>query len=245
MRIALISDIHSNLEALTEVLKDIEKESIDKIYCLGDIVGYGPNPNECVTLVRDNCEITVMGNHDAAAFSPSMAKEFNKNAKYAIEWTASVLNDESRDFLSSLKLQDKVDDITLVHATPYDPYLWHYISTIEDARFNFNFFKTKFCFIGHTHISGLIMFNTIGNNITIHKPNSFDLSEYSENKFIVNTGSVGQPRDKNPKSSYVIFDKEEELITFKRIPYDIKKYQKKMKEIPMPDFLTSRVEIGK
>ena len=192
MRTAIISDIHGNIEALTVVLKDIYEHKVDRIVCLGDIVGYGPNPNECVQLVQEHCMLTIMGNHDAAAFNPLMARDFNQNARYAIEWTASVLTDETKQFLSSLPMMETLGDVTLVHATPYDPYLWYYISSLEDARFNFNFFKTKFCFIGHTHIPGLIMYNTLGNNIAIYKPLQFDYSSFEQNRFIVNTGSVGQ-----------------------------------------------------
>jgi len=245
MKTAIISDIHGNLEALTVVLKNIYEHQVDRIVCLGDIVGYGPNPNECVQLVREHCSFTIMGNHDAAAFNPLMARDFNQNARYAIEWTASVLSEDSKQFLSSLPMMEPIGDITLVHATPYDPYLWYYISSLEDARFNFNFFKTKFCFIGHTHIPGLIMYNTLGNNLSIYKPILFDYSGYEQNRFIVNTGSVGQPRDRNPESCYVIIDEVAQTVDFKRIAYDISAYQEKMVALSMPPFLVSRVETGR
>lgn len=245
MKIAIISDIHGNYEALTAVLNDIYDKQVEKIICLGDIVGYGPNPNECVQLVKEHCQLTIMGNHDAAAFNPLMAKDFNQNARYAIEWTASVLTPSSKEYLSTLPMMESLGNATFVHATPYDPYLWYYISSMEDARFNFNFFSSKFCFIGHTHIPGLIMYNTVGNNITIYKPSPFDYSRYDQNRFIINTGSVGQPRDRNPESSYVILDEENSLVQFERVPYDIEAYQTKMKAITMPPFLINRVEVGR
>lgn len=245
MRTAIISDIHGNLEALTAVLNDIYEKKVDKIVCLGDIVGYGPNPNECVQLVKEHTHLTVMGNHDAAAFNPLMAKDFNQNARYAIEWTASILSASSKEYLSTLPMMESQDTCTFVHATPYDPYLWYYISSMEDARFNFNFFSTKFCFIGHTHIPGLIMYNAVGNNITIYKPSPFDYSRYEQNRFIINTGSVGQPRDRVPDSSYVILDEDEQIVYFERVPYDIAAYQEKMKAVSMPPFLISRVETGR
>ncbi len=245
MRIAIISDIHGNYEALTAVLNDIYDKKVEKIVCLGDIVGYGPNPNECVQLIKEHAQLTIMGNHDAAAFNPLMAKDFNENARYAIEWTASILNPSSKEYLSTLSMMETIGDATFVHATPYDPYLWYYISSIEDARFNFNFFSTRFCFIGHTHIPGLIMYNSIGNNIAIYKPSPFDYSRYEKNRFIVNTGSVGQPRDRNSESSYVILNEEQSLVEFYRVPYDIKVYQDKMRSICMPQFLIDRVEVGR
>ncbi len=245
MRIAIISDIHGNYEALTTVLNDIYDKKVEKIICLGDIVGYGPNPNECVQLVKEHCHLTVMGNHDAAAFNPLMARDFNKNARFAIEWTALQLSDDSKAFLSSLPMMETIESATFVHATPYDPYLWYYISSVEDARFNFNFFHSQFCFIGHTHIPGLIMYNTVGNNISIYKPGSFDYSRYHQNRFIINTGSVGQPRDRKTEASYAILDEEENTINFERVAYDIDSYQAKMKEIGMPDFLVNRVKEGR
>ncbi len=227
------------------VLTSIYDRQVDRIVCLGDIVGYGPNPNECVQLVHEHCALTIMGNHDAAAFNPLMARDFNQNARYEIEWTASVLSEESKQFLSSLPMMETVGDVTFVHATPYDPYLWYYISSLEDARFNFNFFKSKFCFIGHTHIPGLIMYNTLGNNISIYKPVQFDYSSFEQNRFIVNIGSVGQPRDRNPESRYVILDETAETVDFIRVPYDIATYQNKMASLSMPPFLISRVETGR
>jgi predicted phosphodiesterase len=246
MRIAVISDIHGNLEALTSTLKDIYNHQIEMIICLGDIVGYGPNPNECIHLVMEHCHHTVMGNHDAAVFNPLMAQDFNDNAKFAIEWANHELTKESRKFLRTLPMQHKELDFTAVHSTPYDPHLWYYISSLEDAKFNFNFFNSKFCFIGHTHIPGIIMLNEKSNEISIIKAtDSLDLSKLRDHRFIINVGSVGQPRDRNPKSCYLIIDTESLDISFPRVEYDIKTYQKKMTEIDMPPFLVSRVEEGR
>ena len=245
MKTAVISDIHSNLEALTATLDHIYSEKVDRILCLGDIIGYGPNPNECVSLVEEHCHTTVMGNHDAAAFNPAMAQEFNKNARYAIEWTGTVLTDESKAYLETRAMREESEDITIVHATPYDPYLWYYISSIEDAQFNFNFFTSKFCFIGHTHIPGIIMENKKSSTISIHKPPRFKYGKYPNNRYIINSGSVGQPRDKDPKSCYAILDTEKETINFHRVEYDIESYQEKMRALDMPTFLVERVKIGK
>ena len=246
MRIAIISDIHSNLEALTTVFADIDQQNIDTVYCAGDIVGYGPNPNECIELVQERCSKLVLGNHDAAVFDKVMAKDFNANAQIAVNWTAATLTNDSYRFLQTLPMREEIDDITLVHATPYDPHMWYYISSIEDARFNFHFFNTRTCIIGHTHIPGVISLPDPASDLKIWQKEtlSFDIDS-PEAKQIINVGSVGQPRDNNPQSSYVIYDNSEGSITFRRLDYDIAAYQEKMHTIGMPEFLSQRVAEGR
>ncbi len=246
MKIAVISDIHGNLEALTATLKDIYTRQIEMIICLGDIVGYGPNPNECIHLIMDHAHHTVMGNHDSAVFNPLMAQDFNENARIAIEWANQELSREARRFLRTLPMVHKDNFFTAVHSTPYDSHLWYYISSLEDAKFNFNFFNTQFCFIGHTHIPGLISLNVPKDELSIIKAGGpLDLSNLKDNRFIINVGSIGQPRDRNPESCYLTLDTETLEICFPRVPYDIDTYQQKMREIDMPQFLISRVKEGR
>lgn len=246
MRTAIISDIHANLEALTAVLADIKRRSVDRIFCLGDIVGYGSNPNECIQLIQKYSSKTVIGNHDVVVFDPLMALEFNDNARVAIEWTHRILTKQSFDFLRSLTINHTEENVTLVHATPYDPHLWHYISSLEDARFNFPFFKTTFCFIGHTHIPGIILLESETAKLRIAPPGVFHYGKLSDtSRFMINVGSVGQPRDRDPRSSYLILDTHEKTFSFFRVEYDIASYQKKMTDLGMPPFLINRIAEGR
>jgi len=246
MRIALISDIHGNLEALTAVIADIRNRDVDRIACLGDIVGYGTNPNECVEAIMANCYFCIKGNHDAAILDPQIAKEFNDAARFAIDWTRNTLTQKSKGLMSSFPLSKEEGEFTAVHATPFRPHFWYYITSLDVALLNFNYFKTKFCFVGHTHIPGVIALRPNEPDVSVFAPKSFNYeTEFiPSTKFIVNIGSVGQPRDKNPKSSYVILDTQTKEILFKRISYDIAAYQSKMRSAGMPKFLIDRIANG-
>jgi len=246
VRAAVISDIHGNLEALSSVIADIRNKNIDKVICLGDVVGYGPNPNECIEIVRKECDYCIIGNHEAAVFDALISQEFNDLAKSAIEWTRDNLNSKSIEFINSLAMIKEEGDFTSVHSTPYEPHLWYYISSMEDAIFNFNFFKTKFCLIGHTHVPGVIVMEGNRQEISVLQPISFNYEkDFREDaKFIVNVGSVGQPRDKNSRACYAIIDTSRKNISLQRVPYDIAQYQRKMRIAQMPDFLIQRVAEG-
>jgi predicted phosphodiesterase len=271
MKIAFISDIHANLEALKAVLGDIEKRGVDDIYCLGDVVGYGANPNECVEIIAERCKVGLLGNHDAVATSLLTTRHFNIHARIAIEWTAEKLTAANKSFLAARPVSKIINDnITLVHATPYEPAMWYYITSLEEAAFNFQFFETKFCLVGHTHIPMII---TLDNDeICVHQEKHVSFAEREEppaklvdaendsdindggdgeeikkNKLrrLINIGSVGQPRDRNPHSSYGIMDMEKHDFTLHRVEYDIAAAQAKMKKIRMPDFLVNRLAEGR
>jgi predicted phosphodiesterase len=244
MRMAVISDIHANLEALEAVLADSVKQNVDEIVCLGDIVGYGANPNECIELVRKNCPLRILGNHDAAAVGLLSTDHFNVHAKIAIDWTVEHLTAGEQSFLRSLPLKKNKSTHTYVHATPYDPNMWYYITSLEEAAFNFQFFTTPFCFVGHTHIPIIIVLDN-EKEVYVHQGTSIDWSDMPHARFLINTGSVGQPRDRNPKSCYGILDTEAKTFSFRRIDYDIQKAQQKMRKIKMPDFLITRLKDGR
>ncbi len=244
MRYAFISDIHANLEALEAVLDDIETRNIDEIICLGDIVGYGANPNECAEIIGKKCPITLLGNHDAAAVEILSTQNFNIHAKIAIEWTTQNLRKGIKDSLAELPLKTILEQITLVHATPYEPNMWYYITSLEEARFNFQFFDTQICIVGHTHIPIIIVLDN-EKEIYVHQDTSISLNDMSGSRLLINVGSVGQPRDRNPKSCYGILDIEKAEFTYQRVEYDIEKTQQKMKKIKMPEFLISRLEEGR
>ena len=244
MRYAFISDIHANLEALEAVLDDTETQQIDEILCLGDIVGYGANPNECVDLVIKKCPVTLLGNHDAAAVELLSTQHFNIHAKIAIEWTTKTLRQDITDTLTELPLKSSIEQLTLVHATPYEPNMWYYITSLEEAAFNFQFFDTQICLVGHTHIPIIIVLDN-QKELYVHQDTAIRLNDIEGSRLLINVGSVGQPRDRNPKSCYGIFDTETGEFTYRRVIYHIEKTQQKMKRIKMPEFLISRLEDGR
>jgi predicted phosphodiesterase len=244
MKIALISDIHANVEALEAVLADIKEQKADEVLCLGDIVGYGANPNECLELVRKHCSLTLLGNHDAAAVGLLSTQHFNIHAKIAIEWTTENLKKGSHDFLKTLPLKENRSSHTFVHATPYEPNMWYYITSLEEAAFNFQFFDTGFCFVGHTHIPIVIVLEQ-EKEVYVHQGETLDWSNLSNVRFLINVGSVGQPRDRNSRSCYGIIDSEAKTFTYRRVAYDVPRAQAKMRKIKMPEFLITRLEEGR
>jgi predicted phosphodiesterase len=244
MKLALISDIHANDDALEAVLADIEAQAVDEIFCLGDIVGYGANPNECVDLVKKSSTLTLQGNHDAASVGLLSTQHFNIHAKIAIEWTMGNLTDASHSFIKSLPLKETRLSHTFVHATPYEPNMWYYITSLEEAAFNFRFFDTDFCFVGHTHIPIIIVLED-EKEVYVHQNETLDYGQLSNVRFLINVGSVGQPRDRNPDSCYGILDSEAKTFTYRRVRYDVKNAQAKMRKIKMPDFLIARLQEGR
>jgi predicted phosphodiesterase len=244
MKLAIISDIHANSEALEAVLADIKASNVDEILCLGDIVGYGANPNECIDLVKKSCNLILLGNHDAAAVGLLSTQHFNIHAKIAIEWTMGNLTGASHSFLKSLPLKETKLSHTFVHATPYEPNMWYYITSLEEAAFNFQFFETEFCFVGHTHIPIIIVLEE-EKEVYVHQGESLNWSQLEKVRFLINVGSVGQPRDRNPNSCYGIIDSDAKTFTYHRVQYDVQKTQAKMRKIKMPEFLITRLDEGR
>ena len=244
MRIAIISDIHANTEALEAALSDISRQKIDETVCLGDIVGYGANPNECIEIIKKSCPLCILGNHDAAAVGLLSTDHFNVHAKIAIDWTVENLNAQGQSFLRSLPLKENKFFHAFVHATPYEPNMWYYITSLEEAAFNFQFFDTSFCFVGHTHIPIIIVLEN-EKVVYVHQGNSIQFNDDKQKRFLINVGSVGQPRDRNPLSCYGLLDTETRTFSYQRIAYDIEKTQGKMRKIKMPDFLITRIKDGR
>lgn len=242
MKIAIISDVHSNLEALESVLKDIRKKRIERILFLGDAVGYGPNPNNCIDVLKKECEILLAGNHDRAAVGMTDIEYFNEFARAAIIWTAETLTEEHKELLSRLPVSKRfysgVEDLFLVHSTPKEPESWRYLLTLWDAEVNFNYFAERICLLGHSHVPFIIERNLSG-EMMVYRDNA---SLKSGLRYIVNAGSVGQPRDGDPRACYAIMDGDS--IRFVRIDYNIKKTQKKMVEAGLPKPLIDRLEYG-
>lgn len=238
---AVISDIHSNIEALQAVADDIEEQKVDEILCLGDLVGYGSDPNACVEMVKDMATIVIPGNHDWAAIGLTNILEFNSYAKNAILWTASMLSDENSLFIEKLPIIKRIEaeELFLVHGSPVDPEKWHYILNYAEARLNFAYLPDRFCLIGHSHLP-MIIEEDPNKKITVYE---HKYKFKSECHYIINVGSVGQPRDGNPKASYAIFDQIE--VEIRRIDYPIEQTQQKMKEAGLPTYLINRLALGR
>lgn len=240
MLCAFISDVHANLEALEAVLKDIRKRHIERILFMGDAVGYGPNPNECIEILNDNCKILLAGNHDWAAIGLTDVEYFNEYARKAMLWTIGVLTEKNRKTLETFPIIKKVkkEGLLMVHSTPKEPQAWHYLLTLWDAEINFHYFDERICILGHSHMPFVIERLPSGEMVSYKGEAILGKSE----RYIINCGSVGQPRDRNPKACYVILD--EDKAEFIRVEYNIEKTQKKMHDYGLPLPLIERLEKG-
>jgi len=227
MKILVFSDIHSNLTAFEEVLA--AAGNVDAYWCLGDIVGYGPDPNECIARVRDLPNlICVRGNHDAATLGKVDQQTFNHEASLAITWTKRHLNAESQEYLLSLPEKLVINDVTIVHGSPRNP-VWDYVMDFMTAVRMFQFFDTGICLLGHTHVPA------IWNEKDAPKAPVMDFQKTKIlSKTILNPGSVGQPRDHDPRASYAIFDPDERTWELRRVSYDIESVQARVKKSGLP-----------
>lgn len=240
-RFAIISDIHGNLEALNSVLSHIDKENVELIFCCGDIVGYGANPNECVDIIIKERKIpTIAGNHDHAAIDRTNIQYFNEVARRAILWTQMHLTQENKQIIEHLPLTISNDSAFFVHSSPKNPEEWNYILTMGEARLNFEYFKEQFCFVGHSHQPFII--ESDGKNLSC--PSSLKIHILPNKRYLINVGSVGQPRDRNPRAVYSICDPQDNLLQIKRVDYDIELAQIKIIDAGIPKELADRLAIG-
>jgi diadenosine tetraphosphatase ApaH/serine/threonine PP2A family protein phosphatase len=240
MRIALFGDIHSNLEALQSVLADAEIQGCNHYICLGDIVGYNADPGACVETIRAmDCPV-VKGNHDEQSAMSGQDTGFTDLANEAIKWTRRQLSAEDKEWLRALRLQRVIRDFTIVHATLDTPHKWGYIATPGDAAASFTYQHTPVCFAGHTHDPCL--FRT---GIVVHRQNFEKTTLKPSTQYLVNTGSVGQPRDGDWRAAYVIFQPETMEIELRRVTYDIETTQKKIIGAGLPSELATRLALGK
>jgi diadenosine tetraphosphatase ApaH/serine/threonine PP2A family protein phosphatase len=239
MRIAVLSDIHGNLPALDAVLKELRP--YDALWQLGDIVGYGPQPDEVVARLVAESAQGVRGNHDSAAVGKLDTDAFNDDARAAVEWTAERIGAETRDWLTALPLSSVDDPYTLVHGSPRDP-TWEYVFTTGIARANLRAFDTRLCFVGHTHMP--ILFRQRGSTVEGIQPKPNEPIEMDDRRLIVNPGSVGQPRDGDPRASALLVDTEAQTLEWRRVEYPIERVQKLMTEAGLPVRLAARLTFG-
>lgn len=236
MRIAIISDIHANLEALTVCLSLIKSLDVDRLVCLGDIVGYGPDPDACVVAVRETADVVLLGNHDHAAVNIEATRNFNPLAKEAVLWTRERLSSESLAFLQKRPLSHEEQDILFVHSTPYRPEEWHYIFSWNEAIPQFEYFEQEVCFIGHSHLPQIY-------HNDVSKPLTLKLN--AGMRYIINVGSVGQPRDGDPRLSFGVFDTDTHEYLPIRAEYDVEATANKVLAGGLPQFLAERLLKGR
>ena len=239
MRIGIISDIHGNLEALKAVL--LELDDVERLICLGDIVGYGPDPEPCVEMIREKADVVVAGNHDWGAIGKTSIDGFNPVAYTAILWTSDHLSEDSRNYLASLPLEHTEGEYTFAHACFSVPEKWFYIIGPDDAEKEFLYLRTMAGFVGHSHVPGI--FIKSGGRVKTLFRSLVEMDDGSQ--FIINCGSVGQPRDGNPDATACILDTDSNEVRIIRVPYDAEKTKGKIVASGLPEILGERLLIGR
>lgn len=238
---AILADVHGNLEALQAVAEDCRREGIDGAVFLGDAVGYGANPNECLAVLKDLADLQVAGNHDCGAAGRTTVFPFLAPARTALDWTARILTEENRAFLRGLALVERAGQMTLVHAALHHPEEWAYIFSEEEAEKSLSRLTGRVLFVGHSH-RPLIVVKT-----EAEPPKSRDPEEVvlePGKRYLINPGSVGQPRDSDPRAAYGLYEEETGKYRLKRIPYDIRNAQEKILKAGLPVFLARRLSYG-
>jgi len=243
MRILILSDIHGNLAALDAVLDAARKGAgFGRVWVLGDTVGYGPQPNECIARVREMGALVISGNHEQAVTGRTGVEQFNPSAAAALLWTRQVIGSDAKAFIESLPDRLEEQSVTLVHGSPRDP-SWEYLATKAAARDNLKFFKTGGCAFGHTHVPLWMKFEA--GRATGGKPRDGTKAGIGDGRYYLNPGSVGQPRDGDPRASYAVLDAAAGSVTFGRAAYDIKLTQRLMADAGLPRQLADRLPLGR
>jgi predicted phosphodiesterase len=239
MRLAVLSDIHSNLAALEAVWDDLP--TIDELWVLGDIVGYGPQPNEVIAALQQMGARSVMGNHDGAAIGTVDTADFNPDAAKAVGWTAQALDDNARGYLAALPEVRCEEALTAVHGSPRDP-VWEYITSPAVAAANLNAFDTALCLFGHTHVPAV--FSSTDGQVAATRPRAGEVASLA-GRCLINPGSVGQPRDGDPSAAYLILDTQAGTAEFRRVRYDVERTQRAMRHAGLPGRLAERLAYGR
>lgn len=241
MRYLVISDIHANLMAFEAVLQDAGNEW-DRVWCLGDIVGYGPDPNECAQRLQQYDHVSLSGNHDWAVLGKLDIESFNSEARAALRWTQETISAETQAFLAQLPPLTEETPFTLAHGSPRQP-VWEYILDERSAAENFHYFDTPYCLVGHSHVP--FVFKEIEDGKSRSAlPQYGEPIALGEQRLIINPGSVGQPRDSDPRAAYALLDGKAMTWEHRRVPYDIAETQDRMRKVGMPFRLVARLELG-
>ncbi len=241
MRIAVISDIHANWHACEAVLTDVEQEKVDEIWCLGDLIGYGPQPNRCVETVRERTDFCLIGNHDLASIGRVSLDDFHHDAAESARWTQTELTDDARAYLETLEPSGERDGAQLFHASPRDP-VWEYILDEPAVRAALELTTAPLVFVGHSHIP--IALRLEDGNLAGGLARGGSELELGDHRWLLNPGSVGQPRDGDPRAAYVLLDRDAGRVHFRRVPYDIAQTQAEIRERGLPESLAARLADG-
>jgi predicted phosphodiesterase len=241
MRVAVVSDIHSNLHALEAVLAAIEAEAPDELWCLGDLVGYGPRPNECCAAIAERADVCLAGNHDLAVRGTIDLEEFGGEAGIAAKWTREVLDSKAQALLDGLQPEGAAHGVALYHGSARDP-IWEYVLSDEGALATFGLASSPVVLVGHSHVALEIILrgDDLGGGLA---PADTEL-ELGGVRAILNPGSVGQPRDSDPRAAYLLLDLDAQRVSFRRVEYDVARTQQEMRAVGLPEMLAARLELG-
>jgi diadenosine tetraphosphatase ApaH/serine/threonine PP2A family protein phosphatase len=249
MRLALLSDIHSNLPALEAVLAEIESATVDEAWCLGDVVGYGAEPDECATLVRERCSVCLVGNHDLAALEQLDISTFSPAAAEAVRWTRERMTDETREYLAGLEPADESREVGLYHASPRDP-IWEYVLWPDQAAECIRAQARRVSFVGHSHVALFFALPETGaqagkaSDARGAQAGAGTSLEIRRGRWLINPGSVGQPRDGDPRAAWLELDTEAWQATFHRVAYDIDRAADAIVATDLPEHLARRLYVG-
>ncbi len=241
MRVAVVSDIHSNLHALEAVLAAIDADAPDEIWCLGDLVGYGPRPNECCAAIAERADVCLAGNHDLAVRGTIALAEFGGDAALAAGWTRDVLEPHARELLDRLAPEETAHGVALYHGSARDP-IWEYVLSDEAASGTLQATGAALVLVGHSHVALQIVQSDgdLGGGVA---PAGTEL-ETGGVRALLNPGSVGQPRDGDPRAAYLVLDLDAQLASFRRVAYDVERTQREMREAGLPEMLAARLALG-
>jgi predicted phosphodiesterase len=239
VRVAIVSDIHGNLHALEAVLEAIDRDAPDAIWCLGDLVGYGPRPNRCCAVVAERADFCLIGNHDLAVLGRLDLDDFQPDAALSARWTTAALEDEPRAYLESLESNGEREGIGLFHASPRDP-VWEYVLTPEVAAVSMAAASQELVLVGHSHVAlhyrvsdGMLLLAGDGTHLGL-----------AADRWLLNPGSVGQPRDTDPRAAWMLLDVGSRRASFHRVEYDVAKTQQEIRDRGLPEALAARLEFG-
>ncbi|MBN1596334.1 metallophosphoesterase family protein [candidate division FCPU426 bacterium] len=253
MHIAVVSDLHANWEAWTSVLADIQAHAVDAIYCLGDVIGYGAEPTACLQSVTTHCDIILQGNHEYAVLHPQEQERMNFAARRAAWWTRQQLSEGECATIAQWPLTRAGGDSRLVHGSPENPVAFHYITSPVEVKKAFQAFWEPLCFIGHTH-SVMVAEELPQGNVRIHRLHTQRGWQQKEQivfplsagiRYVINAGSVGQPRDEDPRARWILVRSDEKEVIFNYIPYNILKTQQKIISAGLPEILAQRLQYGR
>jgi predicted phosphodiesterase len=241
MRVAVVSDIHSNLHALEAVLAAIDAEAPDELWCLGDIVGYGARPNECCAAIAERADVCLAGNHDLAVRGTIDLAEFGGEAGVAARWTRDVLEPEAQELLDRLEPQGAAHGVALYHGSARDP-VWEYVLSDEAAFVTIVLANAPLVLVGHRHVALQIALS--GEEVSGGGAPAGTEIELDGVQALLNPGSVGQPRDSDPRAAYLLLDLDAQRASFRRVEYDVARTQQEMRAAGLPELLAARLELG-